>query len=77
MAVMLLGVAAGLFGVGAVVATSGSSDCATGGAVANADNQPGSGVRLRSASGVAGHVGGERDAELVGGYSHRTSGTAW
>ena len=41
MAVMLLSVAAGLFGVGTVLATSASSDCATGGAVADADNNPG------------------------------------
>ena len=41
-AVVVLGAAAaGLVGVGAVLATSASSDCATGGAVADAANNPG------------------------------------
>ena len=38
---LLGGAAAGLVGVGAVLATSASSDCATGGAVADAANNPG------------------------------------
>ena len=39
--VVLGGAAAGLVSVGAVLATSASSDCATGGAVADATNNPG------------------------------------
>ena len=52
MAVMLLSVAAGLFGVGTVLATSATSGCATGGAVADAANNPGlvSDCDARSAS---------------------------
>ena len=52
--------------------------CSTGGAVADAANNPGPGVRLRGAAGGEGQAGGESEAELVGCHSHhRLDGIRW